>query len=263
MQHLTGEVEDTFIELPDGRMHYQSMGSGSPVILLHSMVSSVWSWGKVMKPLARRHTVYALDTMGQGDSDKPSRDYSIEDYSASVVSFMKAKGLTKASLIGCSVGAIFAVQIAAENPAMVDRLVLVGCPCRQTEQERKEAMALFRAGFDDRGVPFPRSLEELKQHYLHVTPELQVKVNEDKAKAGVWAMKCYAAMIYFDIISALKKVRARTLVIFGEKDLLRTNEKALEKYIKGSKLVIIPKSIHQPHLDNPEAFLEVVQPFLE
>ena len=263
MQNLAGEVDDTFIELPDGKMHYQSLGRGSLVVLLHSMASSVWSWSKVLEPLAQKHAVYALDTMGQGDSDKPPKDYSIEDYSTSVVNFMKVKGITKAGLIGCSVGAIFAIQIATANQTMVDRLVLVGCPCRTTEQELREAMALFRAGCDDNGIPLPRSLEELKQHYVHVSPELQAKVNEDRAKAGIWAFKCYTAMNNFDIVRTLKKVRAKTLLIFGEKDLLRSNEKVIEKNIKGSKLVIIPNSIHQPQLDNPGAFLEVVQPFLE
>ncbi len=263
MQHVTGEVEDTTIELPDGKMHYQSLGSGSPVILLHSMGSSVWSWSKVLEPLAQSHTVYALDTMGQGDSDKPSRDYNTEDYATSVVNFMRAKDITKAALIGNSVGAVFAVQIAAANQTIVDRLVLVGCPCRETEQERREAMATSRATYDDKGIPLPRSLEELNQHYVYVSPELQAKVNKDRTKAGVWAWKCTTAMNNFDIVRALNKVRVKTLLIFGEKDMLRSKEKALKNHIKGSTLVIIPKAGHLPQVDNPEAFLEVVQPFLE
>ena len=66
----------------------------------------------------------------------------------------------------------------------------------------------------------------------------------------------------FDMVPALKKIRAKTLLIFGEKDMLRSKEKALEKHIQASKLVIIPQSGHLPQVDNPEAFLKVVQPFL-
>ena len=124
-------------------------------------------------------------------------------------------------------------------------------------------MVTSRATYDDKGIPLPRSLEELKQHYVHVSPELQAKVNEDRAKAGVWAWKCTNALNSFDIVPALKKVRANTMLIFGEKDMLRSKEKALESYIKGSKLVIIPNAGHLPQVDNPEAFLDVVQPFLE
>ncbi len=258
----TGKIEDARIELPDGKMHYQSLGRGSSVVLLHSMGSSVWSWGKVLEPLAQRHAVYALDTMGQGASDKPSSDYSIEDYATSVVNFMNAKGISKATLIGNSVGAIFAVQVAAANPAMVDRLILVGCPCRESEPERREAMVISKAFYDDKGIPLPRSLEELRQHYTHVSPELRAKANEDRAKAGIWAWKCTTAMNNFDVVTALKEVRAKTLLIFGEEDMLRSKEKALKNHIKGSKLVIIRDAGHLPQVDNPEAFLGVVQSFL-
>ena len=263
MQDISGKIEDTRIELPDGKMHYQALGKGSAVVLLHSLGSSVWSWSKVLEPLAQRHAVYALDTMGQGDSDKPSRDYSIEDYANSVVDFMNAKGISKASLIGNSVGAIFAVQVAAAHPARVDRVVLVGSPCRETEQERREGMAMSKTMYDDKGIPLPRSLEELRQHYVQVSPELQAKVNEDRAKAGVWAWKCSVAMNNFDMVPALKKVMAKTLIVFGEEDLLRSKEEALKNHIKDSELVIIRNTGHLPQVDTPEAFLEVVQPFLE
>ena len=88
MKDTAKKIEDATIQLPDGRMHYQSLGSGSPMVLLHSMASSVWSWSKVMEPLAQKHAVYALDTMGQGDSDKPYKDYTIENYASSVLNFV-------------------------------------------------------------------------------------------------------------------------------------------------------------------------------
>ncbi len=260
---MAGKIEDAKIALKDGKMHYLALGKGPAVILLHSMAGSVWSWSKVLEPLAQGHTVYALDTMGQGDSDKPSRDYTMPDYAASVVNFMDAKGISTATLVGNSVGAVFAALVAAAHPGRVKKLVLVGCPCRETEQERKEAMIASKAQYDDMGIPLARSLEDLRQHFVHVSSELQAKVNEDRAKAGVWAWKCSIAMNDFDIVPALKKVRAKTLLIFGERDMLRSKENALKNYIKGSELVIIPNAGHLPQVDNPEAFLEAVQRFLK
>jgi len=265
MEHVSGKIEDSTIGLPDGRTHYQSLGSGSAVILLHSMARSVLAWHKVLERLAKNHTVYALDTMGQGDSAKPSRDFSITDYAASVVDFMKAKGISRAALIGNSVGAAFAIQIAAAHQTMVDKLVLVGCPCFETEEERRDAQATSLASYDDNGMPLPRSLEDLRQHYVHVSAELQEKVNEDRAKAGVWAWKCTNALFNFDIVIALERVKTDTLIVFGEQDMdmLRSKEEALKCHIKGSKLAIIPQAGHLPQVDNPDAFLEVVLPFLE
>ncbi len=262
MAGITRKIEDDKIKLPDGRMHYQALGKGPALVLLHSMASSIWSWSTVLEPLAEKHSVYALDTMGQGDSDKPSRDYSIADYANSVVDFMKAKGINKATLIGNSVGAVIAVQMAAANPAIVDKMVLVGCPCRETEEERQQARLTMKTQYDEKGIPLPRSLDDLKLSYAHATPKLQAQVNEDRAKAGVWAWKCAVANNSFDIASALKKVKSTTLLVFGEKDMLRSKEKALQNYLKGSKLVIIPDAGHLPQVDNPKVFLEAVLPFL-
>lgn len=206
--------------------------------------------------------MYALDTMGQGDSAKPARDYSIADYANSVVNFMKAKDISKATLVGNSVGAVIAVQIAAANPGKVDKVVLVGCPCRETEEERQQARLTMKTQYDDKGIPLPRSLEDLKQAYAHVTPELLAKANGDRAKAGVWASKCAMSNNSFDIAPALKKVKAVTLVVFGEKDMLRSKEKALQNHIKVSKLVIIPDAGRLPQVDNAKAFLDAVLPFL-
>ena len=256
-------MEDAKIELPDGKMHYLSLGKASPVVLLHSLASSVWSWAKVLEPLAQKHTVYALDTMGEGDSDKPCRDYTIEDYAQNVIDFMRAKGIIKATLIGNSVGAIFAAVVAVTEPTIVDKLILVGCPCRETEQERKEAMDAAKANYDDKGIPLPFGLEGLRQYYVHVSPELQTKVNENRAKAGMWAWKCHTAINSFDIVPVLKEVKAETLLIFGEKDMLRDKEKTLNNHIKDSKLIIVPDAGHLPQLDNPKTFLEVVETFLE
>lgn len=261
MQSL--QIEDGKQKLADGNMHYWAVGKGPTVVLLHSMAASVRSWSQVLEPLAEKYAVYALDMMGQGDSDKPKKDYKIEDYARCVVEFLKAKGVRKASIIGNSVGAVLTVELAATNRDLVEKAVLVGCPCRDTEQERKEALELSKAQYDAKGNPLPRSLEDLKQHYVHVSPELQKQVNEDRAKAGVWAWKANVANNSYDIGRKLGSVRCPTLILFGDKDLLRPKEKVLQERIRGSKLVIIPEAGHLPQIDNPQAVLEAVLPFLK
>lgn len=257
------KIEDGKVTLPDGKMHYLLSGKGSPVLLLHPMGSSAYAWSEVLGSLAEEHAVYALDAMGHGDSDKPKKDYTIAEFASAVVNFMKAKGISKASLIGNSVGAVFATQIAASNPDIVDKLILVGCPCRETEQERKENLANMKNRYDEKNMSFPRTMETLKQSYTHVSPELLKKVNEDLRKAGVWSYKTSIALNNYDIVPAFKKIKAKTLIVFGEKDMLRSKENAIKNYIKDSELVIIPDAGHVPQMDNPEAFLKVVQPFLK
>jgi pimeloyl-ACP methyl ester carboxylesterase len=262
MPQTNGKIEDAKVELPDGKMHYQALGEGSPLLLLHPMGTSVYAWSRVMRQLAAGHTVYALDAMGQGDSDKPGKDYTIEEFANAVVNFMKAKSIAKASLVGNSIGAVFAAQVAAVHPDMVDKLVLVGCPCRETEKERQESLASMKTRYDDKGLPFPRTMETLKQSYTRVSAELLAKVNDDLRKVGVWAYKTSLAFNNYDIVTAFKQVKAPTLVIFGERDMLRDKENAIKNYVKGSQLVLIPDAGHLPQMDNPDEFLKVVAPFV-
>ncbi len=256
-------AEDAKVDLPDGKMHYQSFGNGSPVLLLHPMGGSVFSWSRVIKLLAEEHTVYALDAMGQGDSDKPKRDYTIPEFAGAVVNFMEAKGIRKATLVGNSIGAVFAVQVAAANPSMVDKLILVGCPCIETGQERKDNLANLKNRYDEKNLPFPRTMETLKQGFAHPTPELLEKINDDLRKVGVWAYKTSLALNSYEIVPAFKKIKAPTLVIFGEKDMLRGKAEAIKNYIEDSKLVFVPGAGHLPQMDNPEAFVKAVKVFLK
>ncbi len=256
------KIADGTVQLTDGKIHYWAAGKGPPMVLLHAMGCSVKTWSRVLGQLAGKHLVYALVTMGQGDSDRPSREYIIGDYAGAVVSFMNDKGVKKATVVGNSVGAVIAAQIAASRPEMVDKLVLVGYPLRETEQERKDGLAVSKTRYDAKGIPLPRSLEDLKQHYVHIDTQLQKQVNDDLVKAGASAWKCMTAMSNFDMVPALKRIKAKTLLIFGEKDMLRSKEQALKNYIKGSELVIVPVAGHLPQMDNPEAFLAAVQSFL-
>lgn len=262
MPQTDGKIEDAKVKLADGQMHYQSLGKGSPLLLLHPMGTSVYAWSRVMRQLANDYTVYALDAMGQGDSDKPKKDYTIEEFANAVVNFMKAKSIAKASIIGNSIGAVFATRVAAANPDLVEKLVLVGCPCHETENERQESRASLKDRYDENNLSFPRTMETLKQTYTQVSLELLEKVNEDLKKAGVWAYKTSLAFNNYDIVTDLKKIAASTLIIFGEKDRLRAKESTIKKCVKGSELVIIPDAGHLPQMDNPDEFVKAAQSFL-
>lgn len=54
---------------------YRKLGSGPPLLLVHGLMTSGYSFRYVIEPLARFYTVYAPDLVGQGDSDKPDASY--------------------------------------------------------------------------------------------------------------------------------------------------------------------------------------------
>src|SRR5580765_7948894 len=106
------------------KLHYLEAGRGAPVVLLQGLGGDGSRWAPNLAPLARDFHVFALDQIGFGNSDKPLANYHTGMLAEFLVGFMKAAGVTKASLVGNSMGAGVALYTAVHYPEMVDRIVL-------------------------------------------------------------------------------------------------------------------------------------------
>lgn len=76
-RNLTKEDNEKFFDWKYGKIYYKQMGQGSPILLIHDLnpTSSSYEWSEMIDQLAEKHTVYALDLIGCGKSDKPSSTY--------------------------------------------------------------------------------------------------------------------------------------------------------------------------------------------
>ena len=106
------------------KLHYLEAGRGAPVVLLHGLGGDGSRWGPNIEPLAKDFHVFALDQIGFGESDKPLANYHTGMLAEFLVGFLKAAGISKASLVGNSMGAGVALYTAVHYPDMVDRIVL-------------------------------------------------------------------------------------------------------------------------------------------
>lgn len=102
------------------RQAFRLLGSGPPLVLLHSVGDSSATWDPVLAALARRHLVVAPDLPGHGMSD-PS-----PDSAGAVHDLLLALGIDRATVLGHSLGGAVALQLAQRSPDLVERLVLVG-----------------------------------------------------------------------------------------------------------------------------------------
>ena len=116
------------VVIDNGLVHYEVIGRGRPVILLHGWLGSWRYWMGTMEALARKYRCYALDFWGFGDSDKSRTRCSLSDYLILVDAFMERLGLLDAPLVGHSMGGTIAIRLALEYPQRVSRLVLVSTP---------------------------------------------------------------------------------------------------------------------------------------
>src|ERR1700685_3846398 len=127
--------EECWMDREGARMRYLRAGSGPALILVHGLLGYSFSWRYTMPALAPYATVYALDMMGAGFSDRPAGlDHSMRGTAKRLLRFVERLGISSFDLLGTSHGGAVAMMAAGEclggNAALspgvrVRRLVLV------------------------------------------------------------------------------------------------------------------------------------------
>lgn len=105
----------------------------APVLWLHGFASSLQQWRYNLVPLSETHTVYALDLLGFGASQKAAAQYGTELWVVQVYEFWQTWIGQPVVLVGHSLGALVALRLATLYPDMVDRLVLMTLPAARQE----------------------------------------------------------------------------------------------------------------------------------
>lgn len=116
--------ESKFVTVADNKIHYLEGGNGPTLIMLHGHPSKAAEWGPVLRELARNNHVIAPDLLGYGESDEPDIQYTISDQVAAVKGLMKELGVQNARVLGFSMGGWIALKLSAENPQLVEKMVL-------------------------------------------------------------------------------------------------------------------------------------------
>src|SRR5215510_2114534 len=119
------ESSDKWATVYGMKIHYLDAGSGPVVILVHGLGGDVSNWAQTVGPLSKKYRVIVPDQIGFGKSDKPLINYRVGTLVDFLDGFYKQVGITKASLVGNSLGGWTVAAFALAHPQKVDRLVLV------------------------------------------------------------------------------------------------------------------------------------------
>jgi len=143
------------------RVHYLTMGSGEPLLLVHSIGQSIYTWRELMPLLASSYCVVAIDLPGFGFSDRPlSLNYSMDEMAEILVKCLDALGVKKTHLLGATTGAVYAMHAAVKYP---DRFMKV--------------IALTPGGITDR---MPKKLRRLEKPLGPFYREMYAKKDFEK-----------------------------------------------------------------------------------
>jgi pimeloyl-ACP methyl ester carboxylesterase len=244
------------------RIHYYTRGDGPPVVLIHGLASRGDDWAPLLPALANDHSVYALDLLGYGSSDRPRNvDYSIALEMDVVRGFLDSLQIRQTDLIGVSMGGWIALKLAAEHPERVRRLVLV----------------------DSAGFNFPTTLtadsftpdniEELQKLIDLQTdraPHIPAFVARDFLRVNrehAWILKSqFTSMLSRrDLMDGrVSTVTMPTLLLWGTRDLLTPYSLAvrMQHELPNARLVPLNGCGHLAIVDCKAAALPAIEKFL-
>jgi pimeloyl-ACP methyl ester carboxylesterase len=218
-------VRKSYVNCRFGQLHYRSVQQQQPtkpaLVCLHHSPSSSHIFEAFMAEMAADRIVYAPDTPGYGESDAPPTVPYIDDYAAAVGDMLDAfSSLQSCDVLGYHTGAAMAIELAITRPQQVRKLVLVGLPCFNGEEQKA-----FSA------KPWPRPVREDGSHLTEEwqrsvqwrgkgqTNEMLARNFAAKLRAGDKAWWGARAAIYYKTLERLPLVKQPILVVRPKDDL--------------------------------------------
>lgn len=127
VDNIFGGIEGEYYNWRFGNVFYTKQGSGKPILLIHDLnaTSSHYEWHHIVGELAKTNTVYAIDLLGCGKSDKPNLTYTNFLYVQLVDDFIKNVIGEKSDIIATSESSSIAIMACTNNADLIDRIVLV------------------------------------------------------------------------------------------------------------------------------------------
>jgi pimeloyl-ACP methyl ester carboxylesterase len=121
-------------------LNFETVGSGSPVVLLHGLFASHLYWKRIVPVLRTHHQVLALDLLGFGDSPKPKIEYTVAQHLAAIETTLRlaVPEISKVTLIGHSMGAVLALNYAIAHKDKVGKIILISIPPVASEDDLKK-----------------------------------------------------------------------------------------------------------------------------
>ena len=129
-QQLQEQNKDAkYVQVDGVSLHYRQDGLGKPLIFLHGLMTSSFMWRNITPGLTFGTTIYSLDLMGAGLSEKPQNQvYSIDTYVNQLSTFINDFHLENPIIAGHDIGGAIAAIYTIRNPGKVRKLVIMNAP---------------------------------------------------------------------------------------------------------------------------------------
>ena len=247
---------------------YDDIGSGIPVAFIHGFPHNRSLWAPQVSGLLDRARCIAPDLRGFGDS---SRDgpFTIDQFADDVAVLLRTLGVSRAVVVGLSMGGYVAFSLWRRHRALVRGLVLADTRAgADTEEARSKRQALIEvartrgSGAVADGQITGMIGKTTREKRPGMIDEVHRLLESASVEGIVGALEAMMARV--DSTPTLATIDVPTLVVVGSEDVLTPPSEAeiLHEGIHNSRLEVIEQAGHVSNLERPAAFNHVLSEYL-
>ncbi len=249
-----------------GALDVEQEGMGRDLVLLHSLLADRTAFDLVRPALAGNHRLWLVNLPGYGKSAQ--RDASVEGYADQIADMMAVLGLPRQTdVLGNGLGGFIAVALAIRHGGKFDGLIVADSVAAFPEPG-KEALRTLAREVREKGMAAGLDIAILRMFppaFIEAFPEIVAERKKAllQMDPAVFSRLCIA-LTQVDYVPLLARIRNRALVMGGAQDGTTIPElvSKLAAGIAGARYVKIPDCGHCPQIEQPEAFLTLLNEFL-
>jgi proline iminopeptidase len=294
------KVDEGFIDANGVLIYYKMFGKGEPLVLLHGGPGASHDYFlPYLLPLARNNRLIFIDERGSGRSQKLDNvsEYTVENMVEDVEFVRQSFELGKISILGHSCGGVIAEAYALKYQANLSHLIL--CSTFHSTTKMNEALKSIKEkmqpelrariekmekdGLYGHGLDFEKNrytseymIAAWGEGYFPYLYQNHPDPNFDPIGNGIMSWDLYREMWgshgeyvidgnlkSVEYADQLSSIQVPTLITVGDNDECNPSlSKEMHDKIKGSELVILPKSGHMTFVDQPNMFISALSEFL-
>ena len=241
------------------KIYYEVHGNGPPLLLTHGYSSTSAMWQGQIAALSKHHRLVLWDMRGHGRSDYPSdpASYSEALTVADMAALLDEVGAERAIVGGLSLGGYMSLAFYRAHPERVRALLIIDTGPGFRKDDARDA---WNKRAHDTGDRFEREgLDVLKS-----ASRERSSVSHRDASGLARAARGMLTQRDAQVIESLPNIRVPALVVVGADDtpFLGASDYMAAK-IPGAAKVVIPAAGHAVNIDQPQAFIDAVLPFLD
>lgn len=265
-----------------GNVCYTKSGSGKTLLLIHDLnsASSGYEWNRIISSLEKNFTVYTIDLLGCGRSEKINMTYTNYLYVQLISDFIKAVIGHRTTVVTSGESGSIAVMACANNPEIIDQIMMIN-PLSLLDYSqipgKTAKMYKFMIDLPILGTlvyNIANSRMAIKEYFTktgfynpYSIKPADIETCYESAHLGACAKSIYASQkcnyTKCNIVNALKKIDNSIYLIGGSE--VRNIEERFDEYRtynQAIETVIIPQTKQLPHLETPEKVCDIINTYL-